>query len=97
VAQLQPLAVQIEVYTTCDDALEVYGIQGVDQVLDKYLTRPEGGGVAEHKATFFNALKAARKYMCQIDNNNNTVVMFNEVENELYRQPPPPKQDSLNG
>jgi hypothetical protein len=57
--------VQCEDYTTCDSALEVCGIQSVDPVLDQHLTRPEEE-VAEHKATFLDALKgleAARKYM----------------------------------
>jgi hypothetical protein len=33
--------------TTCDNALEVYGIQGVDQVLVQHLTRPKGRDVEE--------------------------------------------------
>jgi hypothetical protein len=36
---LQPLGVQFEDCTTCDNAREVYGIQTVDQVLDQHLTR----------------------------------------------------------
>jgi hypothetical protein len=38
---LQPLGMQFEDYTTCDGALEVCGIQSVDQVLDQYFTRSE--------------------------------------------------------
>jgi hypothetical protein len=49
-------------------------------VLDQHLTRPEEGPeeeVAEHKATFVDALKgleAARKYMHQFDIKNNIIV-----------------------
>jgi hypothetical protein len=46
-------------------------------VLDQHLTRPEEEvEVAEHKASFLDALKglqAARKCMCQFDNDNNIV------------------------
>jgi hypothetical protein len=34
---LQPLGVQSEDYPTCDIALEVCGVQSVNQVLDQYL------------------------------------------------------------
>jgi hypothetical protein len=50
----------------------------VDQVLDQHLTRAEKEEVAEHKATFFNALKgleAARKYICQFDTKNSITIM----------------------
>jgi hypothetical protein len=86
--------VQSEDYPTCDNALKVCGVQSVDQALDQHLTRPEEepeGEVAEHKATFLDALKvleAARKYIRQFDTKNNIVVMCNKVENELYRQSP---------
>jgi hypothetical protein len=82
---LHPLGVQSEDWPTCDSAVEVCGIQSVDQVLDQHLTRPEEEDVAEHKATFSDALEAARKCMCQYDNGNNIIVMCNEVKNELYR------------
>jgi hypothetical protein len=50
---LKPLGVQSENYATCDSAVEVCGVQNVDQVLDQYLTRTEeepeeGEGVTEH-------------------------------------------------
>jgi hypothetical protein len=79
--------VQVEDCTTCVSALEVCGIWSVDQVLGQHLTRLEEEEVAEHKAPFLDALKgleAARKYICQFDTENNTL-MCNEVENELYR------------
>jgi hypothetical protein len=56
-------------------------------VLDQHLTRSEE--VAEHKATFLdalNGLKAAGKYMCQFDTENIINVNCNKVENKLYRQ-----------
>jgi hypothetical protein len=43
--------------------------------------------VAEHKAAFLDALKgleAATKYMCQFDTENCIIVMFSNVESELY-------------
>jgi hypothetical protein len=50
--------VQFEDYKTCDSTLEVSGTQSVDQVLAQQLTRPEEEDeVAEHKATFLDALK----------------------------------------
>jgi hypothetical protein len=56
---------QFEDCATCGSALEVCGIQSVDQVLDQHLTMPEEEEeVAEHEATFLYALKgleAARK------------------------------------
>jgi hypothetical protein len=58
-------------------------------VLDQHLTRPEEETKNEvAKVTFLDALKgleAARKYICQFDTKNNIIVMFNKVENELYR------------
>jgi hypothetical protein len=48
------------------------------------LTRAEEEEVAEHKATFFDALKgleAARKYLCQSHTKNSIIVMDSEVEN----------------
>jgi hypothetical protein len=59
---LQPLGVQSEDYRTCDSALEVCGVQRVHQVLDQHMNRPEeepeeDKEVAEHKATFLDALK----------------------------------------
>jgi hypothetical protein len=84
--------VQFKDYTTCDSALEVCGIQSVDQVLDQHLygpeEEPEQEERAEHTAAFLDPLKgleAARKYMCQIASKNNITVMCNKVENELYR------------
>jgi hypothetical protein len=55
-------------------------------VLDQHATRPEEEPkeeeeVAEHKATFLDALEAARKYMCQFDTEDNITVMCNEAEN----------------
>jgi hypothetical protein len=62
---------QFEDHTTCSSALEVCGIQSVDQTLDQHLTRAEETEeVVEHKAAFSGALKgleAARKYMHQFD------------------------------
>jgi hypothetical protein len=62
------------------------------EVLDQHLTKPEGKTneeeVAEHKATFLDALKgleAATKYICQFDTKNSINVMCNKVDNELYR------------
>jgi hypothetical protein len=52
------------------------------------LTRPEEE-VAEHKATFLDALKgleAARKYMWQFDTKNNIIAMCSKVKNELYTE-----------
>jgi hypothetical protein len=78
--------VQSKDYPSSDSTFEVCGVQSVDQVLDQHLTRPEEPKeekeVAEHKATFFDALKgleAARKYTCQFDTENNITVMCNEV------------------
>jgi hypothetical protein len=86
---LQPLGVQFEDYTTCDSALEVCGVQSVDHMLDQHLTRreepEEEEEIAEHKATFLDALKAARKCRCQFDTENSIIVMCNKVENVLYR------------
>jgi hypothetical protein len=86
--------VQSEDNTTCDSALEVCGVRTVDQVLDQHLTRPEEESeseeeVAEHKTTFWDALKgleAARKCISQSHMENNITVMSNRVENELYRE-----------
>jgi hypothetical protein len=69
--ECQPLGVQFEDYITCDSAPEVCRLQSVDQVLDQSLTRPEEEPeeeeeVAEHKATFLDALKgldAAEKHV----------------------------------
>jgi hypothetical protein len=41
-------------------------------------------GVAELKATFLAALEAARKYLCQLDTENNIIVTCSKAENELY-------------
>jgi hypothetical protein len=89
---LQPLGVQSEDYATCDSALEVYGVQSINQVLGQQLTRPEEEPeeeeVAEYKATFLDArkgLEAARKYIRQFEIKNNITVMCNKVENELYQ------------
>jgi hypothetical protein len=55
------------------------------------LTRPEEDPekeVVEDKMAILYLLKgleAARKYMCQFDSEESTVVMCNKVENELYR------------
>jgi hypothetical protein len=50
---------QFEGYTTCASALMVCGIQNVNQVLEQHLTVPEEKEeeVAEHKVSFFDALK----------------------------------------
>jgi hypothetical protein len=90
---LQPLGVQSEDHPTCDSALEVCGVKSVNQVLHKHLPRreeepEEEEDVAEHKATFLDALKgleAAREYKCQFYTEKNIIVMCNEVENGLYR------------
>jgi hypothetical protein len=86
---LQLLGMQFEDYTTCDIALEICGIQSVDQVLDQRLTGPEEEEkVAEHKVLFLDALiglEATRKHMCQFDTEDNIIVMCNKVENESYR------------
>jgi hypothetical protein len=86
---LQPLGVQSEDYPTCANDLRVCGVQSVDQVLDQQLTRlEEEEKVAEHKATFFDALKgleAARKCIDQFDTKNNIIVMCSKVESKLYR------------
>jgi hypothetical protein len=71
----------------------VCGVQSVEHVLDKHLTRPEEGPeeeeeVAEHKATFLDTMKgleATRKYIHQFDIKNNITVSCNKVKNELYR------------
>jgi hypothetical protein len=62
-------------------------------VLDEYLTRPEEDPeedweVAEHKATFLDALKGletATKYLYRFDTKNSITVICNKVENGLYR------------
>jgi hypothetical protein len=38
---LKPLGVQSEDYPTCDSALEICRVWGVNQVLDQHLTMPE--------------------------------------------------------
>jgi NAD-dependent dihydropyrimidine dehydrogenase PreA subunit len=38
---LQPLGVQFEDCTTCDSAVEVCGVQNINQVLDQHLTQSE--------------------------------------------------------
>jgi hypothetical protein len=82
---LHPLGMQFKDYTTCDSALEVCGIQSIDQVLDQYFTRPEEEDkVAEHKATFLDALKPARKHICQSDTENSIIVMCNKIENVRF-------------
>jgi hypothetical protein len=81
----QPLGVQ-------SGALEVSQVQSVDQVSDQHLTRSEEEPeeeeeAAEHKGTILDALKglkAARKYMCQIDMENNIIVICNNVGYEQY-------------
>jgi hypothetical protein len=63
--------VQFEDYTTCNSALEVCGIQSVNQVLDQHLARAEEEPeeeeeVAEQKAALLDAqkgLEAGRKYV----------------------------------
>jgi hypothetical protein len=52
---LKHLGVQSDDYTTRASALAVCEIQSVDRVADQHLTVPEE--VAEHKATFLDALK----------------------------------------
>jgi hypothetical protein len=79
---LQPLGVKSEEYT-CDSALEVCGVQNVDQVLDQHLTRPEEEPeeeekVAEHKATILDALhglETARNYISQFDTKHIIFIM----------------------
>jgi hypothetical protein len=60
---------------------------GVRSTFDKARNVPEEEEeVAEHKATFLDALKgleAARKYICQFDTEKYNIVMWNKVENEL--------------
>jgi hypothetical protein len=54
-------------------------------VADQHLTVLEEE-VAEHKATFLDAVKgleAARKCICHFDTKNNISVMCNKVENVL--------------
>jgi hypothetical protein len=85
---LQTLGVQCEGNPMSASALEVCGVQSVDQVLDQQLTRLEGEKVAEHKATFLDALKGlevARQYLCQFDTKKNIVVICRKVESELFR------------
>ena len=54
--------VQTEGYTTCDSAVQVFGVHTVDWVLDQQLTRPqeeleqEEEEVAEDNVTFLDAL-----------------------------------------
>jgi hypothetical protein len=73
----------------CDCALEVSGIQSLNQMLGQHLTRPlVEEEVAEHKATFLVALKGlntTRKYMCEFGTEKNIIVICSTVENELYR------------
>jgi ribosome-binding ATPase YchF (GTP1/OBG family) len=58
-------------------------------VLDQYLTRPKEKPeekVAEHKATFLDALKRLQEPESTHDKNTkNIIVMCNKVENELHR------------
>jgi hypothetical protein len=82
--------VRSEDHPTWDSALKVCGAQGVDQVIDRHLTRPEEPeeeeDVAEHETKFLDALKgleAARKYICQFNTENNITVICNKVQNEL--------------
>jgi hypothetical protein len=85
---LQPLGVQPEDFPTCDSALKVFGVRSVEQVSDQHLTRAEDGleeekEVAEHKATFLDALKrleTARKCLCQFDTKTNITVLCNKVK-----------------
>lgn len=54
----------------------------VYHMLDQDLTRAEEEEVAEHKP-FLDSLKgleAARKYMCQLDSENNNIVMCNKLK-----------------
>jgi hypothetical protein len=84
---LQPLGVQSEDCPTCDSAVDVCGIQNVDQVLDQHLTRPEEESeeqeeVAECKAEFLDALKgleAARKNICHSDTKNSITIVCSKV------------------
>jgi spermidine synthase len=72
----QPFGVQSEDYVTCDSALKVCGIQSVRSIFSRLEE------VAQHKATFLDALKeleAARKYVPQVDTDNN-IVMCDETE-----------------
>jgi hypothetical protein len=62
----------------------------IEQVSHQYLTRAEERlqeekEVAEHKATLLDALKTARKCLCQFDTKNNITVLCNKVKNKLYR------------
>jgi hypothetical protein len=55
-------------------------------VSDEHLTRPNEE-VAEQKAIFLavKQLRAATKYMCQLDTANNIMARCNKVGNKLYR------------
>jgi hypothetical protein len=49
---------------------------------------PEGKMKLQNKAMFLDArkgLEASTKYMCEFDTENSIVVMWSNVENEIYR------------
>jgi hypothetical protein len=85
--------VQFDDDTTCDNTVEDCGIQSVDCMLDKHLTRAEKEPeeeeeVAQHEATLLDALEGLEtvtKYMCHFDTENNILLKCNEAENELYK------------
>lgn len=91
---VQLLGVQTESQTTCDSAVQVFGVHTVDQVLDQQLTGPEEEleqkeeEVAEDNVTFLDALKGlevVRTYMCQFDIEDSIIVLCNKLENEVCR------------
>jgi hypothetical protein len=78
--------VQFKNYTTCDSGFGVCQ-PGVRSAFD-YARRRIRREVVEYKVTFLDALKgleAARKYVCQFDTENNTVIC-NKAENELQTE-----------
>jgi hypothetical protein len=79
--------VQFEDCTTCDSTLEVCGILSVANGTMPE-EEPEGKRKMQNiKATFLDALKgleATTKYICQFDTENGIIVMFSNVESELY-------------
>jgi hypothetical protein len=80
---LQPPGVQFENYTTCDSGFKICQA-GVRSTFD-YARRIRRREVAEYKVTSLDALKGleeVRKYVCQFDTENNTVI-YNKVQKEL--------------
>jgi len=68
---------------TCENALEVYGFLSIGEVLYQQLNSAEEEEVAEDRAAFLDpveAIKVAKKYMCQIDIEGSMIVMCNKLE-----------------